>query len=72
MNIEKCKHQGDVADIRKRKEILSAFQAAMPAQKIEISEDILLKWDDMLGGFDAALQEARNLLEEIQKNIYKE
>lgn len=70
MDSEQCKHQGNVADIQRRKDTLAAFQARMPAQKIEISEEILLKWDEMLGNFDIALQEARNLLEEIREEIY--
>ena len=70
MDSEQCKHQGNVADIQRRKDTLAAFQARMPAQKIEISEEILQKWDEMLGNFDIALQEARNLLEEIREEIY--
>ena len=71
-----CKHvcdemENDV-EVSKEKRIstIKEFQVELPAEKVIISDDILLKWEEILHSFDKALQNANDDLIDLKTKLY--
>lgn len=81
MRSDKCHHTSgsgsrDELEIvkakEKRIEVMRKFQIAMPANKVDISDEILDKWESILNEFDKKLDDAQNELEDLKKLLYHE
>lgn len=77
MRSDMCHHIGDSETsntetaMEKRIANISEFQKAMPPKKVNINEDVLAQWKEMLYDFDKRLKEAQDILLEIKKQLYE-
>jgi len=76
MNGPTCHHVGDdisnnveEAKLRRIKRIKD-FEKEMPAHKVTFDKKTLEEWEIMLNGFDEKLNEAQNILENMNKRFF--
>lgn len=78
MKSDKCKHVGNskFPDSKKamdaRIEAIKKFQADMPPKKVELNNNMLKKWDNIMKDFQVQLGKAMAELQEMQKELYKD